>query len=738
MMRWGWVVLPVFIMNAVMGMTMKPVRGEIEFKRGVLKLGAGAECEIANLKLGGDYWVEFSCCKERRDGWVGLVFNKDLGEGLLLYLMDRNFAVFDRNRGINLVRFFPPVSPTHGEVRIKLCVYASQRRITYYVNGNFYGERLLWNEKDPKLVGGAIGFATHMTEARVWGIEYGPITERSRVPIYRPVVYEARDPFLFPHSPKPARTVYYAKIKRMPPEVKFLIVALQGIVNRRKPQIFTDLGFYEMMDVGQDWAGLLGDRFRIIEVEGEDFDDLVWEFKPFVDGAVIYDEEAWDNISYPERTHQINVATTIAGARDVLPMTWELRKYLEDKRDLKFSVRWDLRSDRKDAISQYRYAMLRFWRWCNHRIIAHLEPQEYTIPLRDYLVANKIFTFYASDVETEDDYRFYEELLAFTPPNTPIIGSTSLVRRFGPPHSVFDEDTMFRLAGELGKFFVYTHSAGNLSFHSGMRVEELRQKRDYKYHKLDEGKVYICFIASDGDNLTWAMNLRAIAFGQKAGRAIPKGWGVPLAMVDMCPDVLAYYYEHAEPGEYFFADGAGIGDCYGLEDYGIRLAMDRKQLLDEFMELTQNYMAKADIQVIHPFDTAHKISEGLLALYARKMQNLVAIYTGYNGEPGGVSYERANFIVEGVPVFRTLVGSGAPRSDEENARVLVEGIRQATPSIRPGFMNVFVLGNYLIRSCRVLELVMAELGDEYVAVRPDEMGYLYMMWRRKLEERHRK
>ena len=102
------------------------------------------------------------------------------------------------------------------------------------------------------------------------------------------------------------------------------------------------------------------------------------------------------------------------------------------------------------------------------------------LALRDYLVENKVFTFwisgphdpphrYASPVAEK---RLMEQLLAKMPVNIPVLsfpygGEKEVGIGEGPGVSLF---------AEFGKYVVGTIDCANLSVHSGISVPQLRQK----------------------------------------------------------------------------------------------------------------------------------------------------------------------------------------------------------------------------------------------------------------------
>lgn len=629
----------------------------------------------------------------------------------------------DRQDDKEIFRALGYLDPLKRGVQITFRVYPRGRRITYDCDGAFYGERLLADDEMSGL-GDLTGFtfyanpnASEWSDIRIEAIADTP------APLYEATQSDRADAPVFPKTAKIANRLAFLDAASLPPDEQFLAVCLQGIVNQAEAHIYLGFHHYVQIDTGEDWRPVLESRGHKTDPV-QDLHALIRAFDESVKGVILYDPRAWTPKEHPVESHQINIATSAAGILGAVPVTPELKaKYFPDT-----PVLLDLRNRWTNARDAYAWAWKEFWPRCNHQAIAHLESPAYCTPIRDYVVAHKLFAFLSSDVRNEADYRFYLDMIAATPANTPVIGMTALL--YGPrnPQAVFDEDELFRVAGELGKFFVYAFSSGNLSVHSAVAIESLAPPPAPPAPTLDPTKVYLAFMCSEGENLSWGMDLRAIAFrsdGQDRA-AVAKGWSLPGAMIDLCPAVLDYYYRRATPNDAFFLDGAGVADHYNMNLYAIRLApQHRRAVRKRFYTLTQIYLDRMGLNIVRPFDPTTSIPRHTLQEYARELPGLTALFTGYNTERGLKPQEPREFMLGSVPVFRTRVPSGHSLSDEENAALLVKHIRKAAGESRPAFLNVFVLGNYVIHSTRCLQLTMEQLGPDYVAVRPEHFAALY-------------
>lgn len=696
---------------------------------GVLTLPSGMAATIRSVVTTGAVAISFRAklLETGPDPYLALRFGPtDRPDRYLLTVRpegQNGFLFFtDRQRNLELFRALGYLRPLEG-VQITLRLYPRGRRLTYGCDGAFYGERML---ADDEMVGlgeltGFTFFAhpngSHWRDIRIETIEDTP------APLYETRQSPRPQVPVFPKTPKVARKLLFLGAAALPAEEQFLAVCLQGIVNQSEARVYLGFHHYVQIDTGEDWRSVLQARGHEFET-APDLSALVRSFARSIDGVILYDPKAWAPREHPVESHQINIATTAAGILRAVPVTpGQQAKYFPDA-----PVLLDLRSRWTNARNAYAWAWREFRDRCSDRAIAHLESTPYCTPIRDYLVAHKLFAFLSSDVRSEADYRFYLDLLAATPANTPVIGMTALL--YGPrnPQAVFDEDALFRVAGELGKFFVYAFSSGNLSVHSGVPIETLSPPPSPAPPPLDPTKVYLAFMCSEGENLSWGMDLRAIAFRSDGGdrAAVAKGWSLPGAMIDVCPAILEHYYRKATPNDAFFLDGAGLADHYNMNLYAIRIAPEQRPAVRErFYELTRAYLDRMGLNIVRPFDPTASIPRHTLEEYARELPGLTALFTGYNAERGLEPGEPREFMLDGVPVFRTRVASGHSASDEANAAFLVKGIRAASGDRRPAFLNVFVLGNYVINSTRSLQLAMEQLGPEYVALRPEHFADLY-------------
>lgn len=691
-----------------------------------LSIPSGLAAEATDLTTEGPIAIHFKgkLTAEAPDCHLGVQFgpkHEPHRYRLIVYPNGHMFLA-DQKLKKPIFRALSYLDPIAGFVEVTLRIYPKGRRLTYDCDGAFYGERILFDDEMPEL-SPLTGFAllSHAAGSRWTAFRVEPLPEDTPAPLY--TATQSAEPKLpvWPKTAAVAENLLFLEAEDLSPDEAFLATCLQGLLNRYEARVYLGYRRYVQIDTGEDWSRLLIERGHAIE-RLADLDAFVERFRGEISRVVVYDPRAWQPAEHPVINHQINIATTAAGMLNAVPVTPALKARFFPNTP----VAVDLRDRWNNARDAYRWAWNLFWPHANREIIAHLEGAPYANPVRDYLVANRVFTFLSSDVRNEADYRFYTDMLAATPANTPIIGMTVLQYGARSPEAVFDEDALFRIAGELGKFFTYAFSTANLTVHSGLPIERAHPQPPPPQPPLETDKVYLAFMCSEGENLSWGMDLRAIGFRNDDRKLVPKGFSLPGAMMDVCPAILQYYYNAATPNDMFFLDGCGLADHYNPAMYAIRLKPEhRPAVRRRFLDLTRIYMDRMGLGIIRPFDPTVSVRRAMLEEYVEAMPDLTAIFTGYNAEQGLPADAPNDFMIEGVPIFRTAVSSGPDSGDEANAALLVKGIRNATPDERPAFLNVFVLGNYVIHSSNVLKLVMDELGDDYVALRPDHFATMY-------------
>jgi hypothetical protein len=137
-----------------------------------------------------------------------------------------------------------------------------------------------------------------------------------------------------------------------------LLTTLQGIVNRRRPRIWTSLA-----TDGTDKTWL--DTLRIPRSNIADPLSLVDRYRHEISGAIVYDIDMPDSV---------NVATTLAGLRGAVIADADQAK------SLGLRVVEDLRGKFSDTIEAYTWQLENLWPLCNHSMLTGIGGTQ-TVPV---------------------------------------------------------------------------------------------------------------------------------------------------------------------------------------------------------------------------------------------------------------------------------------------------------------------------------------------------------------------
>lgn len=510
---------------------------------------------------------------------------------------------------------------------------------------------------------------------------------------FEPVWLPEPRPSLYPHSASPEAPLRVFDARGATDQrTNLLLVTAQGVINRERPRLVV-----LWSDTDAFWLDWLRETGRIGPTVALASPREVLETFSIRD-VVVYD---------PRFPATINLATMIGAVRGLaMAHPAVVRRF-----DL--HVAEDLRGRWRTNIEAYEWAFEHIWPEMNHSVIACFNPLPHQPHLRDYLVAQRIFTFWITGENDSDDGHSSPEverrgigrMLAQMPVNIPVMGY---------PHSDFAggmlEGPGVTFLSHYGKFLVPTGWFSNLSVWTGIprRSAELRQQPPRRIH-LEPEKVYAALLLSDGDNVCcWYYNFRPYWENPNHGQ-IPMAWTMGPSLLDLCPFVVDYFYERLARADSVGCAVSGLGYIYA-EHYGDAFGRRRGEVWRDFLRLTGEHMEQLDQRWIWVMRYGERGGPDL-ADYATELPGLVAIFADYgaHGDSRGTVHT-----VDGVPVFHAANGW----SDD-----MLEQITSAPGDRRPGFVHVFLL-NWKFDMDAIAALV-SHLPDDFVLVRPDELGALH-------------
>jgi hypothetical protein len=272
---------------------------------------------------------------------------------------------------------------------------------------------------------------------------------------------------------------------------------------------------------------------------------------------------------------------------------------------------------------------------------------------------------------------------------------------------------------------------------NSLEHDELKQQAPAEELTVEDDTLYITYVLSDGDNLSWDMHLwlRTMTEDpQGYGLENSKGYSLCGGMYYVAPALLEYLYENASPYDYFFLDGGGISNLASPDDFAFFLEEDdREDAVDRMLELTEYVASKTDISVLRALAN---ISDEMAERYAQECPSISMLVSSYGsrakGDGGTESYDQVAYMVDDIVRCRTylLTFNRAPLTGQVRD-LLNQG---AAKKAKGGtvFSTVFVLGNDVLYDLsqipKMTDDIQLATKKNVVVVRPDEFAALYRQY----------
>ena len=503
------------------------------------------------------------------------------------------------------------------------------------------------------------------------------------------------------------------------------LACVQGLVNRERPRLYL---IYSPHD--EQWLqwyqerGYVGPRLRRVDGSAE----LVDLFRDSLAGAILVDER------------HLNLGTMLASLERGIVCTEQ------QAAAWRLPVIADLRGRWQTDAEAYRWAFGELWPRMRHDVLCHGHPKR-SAQQTDYLVAQRVFTFFISGAEDAADEGkdpvaetlLAEEVLAAAEPHSPVMGWWA----WGDPPEGIGEYWGMTLASRYAKVTIGTEFMTNMSFHSGIPAPDRLSQPQIDALPLpdaDPSKVYVAIGVLDSGNDPWYWLRPQREVWDAPGRGTtPTGWILGTALFDLAPGIAEWYYAHLTDRDELICGLSGLG-YMNVPDYG-RAYADRDALLGEYLDLTQEYLDRLDLRTVQTYhgswgEPSDFAPDGDLARFARSLRGVKAFLPDI-GRHESTRPASASHLLAGpepdrrVPVFHcltrwvpwTLSGDLSQRREDAEVANLVAEVRRMTPEQRPGFMSVFAL-SWTFRP-EMINQAAADLGDPYVFVTPSQLARLY-------------
>jgi hypothetical protein len=366
-------------------------------------------------------------------------------------------------------------------------------------------------------------------------------------------------------------------------EENVMFSALQGLVNKTKPSILL------LRTTGQEsmkWPQLL--ELKLREYTPDNKWELVRKYRDRISGVVLY--------SIEKSQHYRNLATTVAGLRNALPVT--LAEYEQlSARDMKFPVLVDLTGlTYTQPEDIYHYLYNTYWKECTRRLLIHHRAVPY---IRDIAVAAKAAVIWLDprNVAERNVLRlFLQDMKA---------GESIILGWWA------EERSGIGIGTEYGISTIPADYYENATVYAGMNhiinLPVVPKKPEL------ENKVYLALFLSDGDNIQYCQNALLRLWENPQRGIIPINWTISPGLADLGPGLLNYFYKTATPNDFFASGPSGLGYTLLYDAHNRKWNNTGGKEFDEYMKLTQRYLEKSGLRVITVWD---EINQGQMDSYA--------------------------------------------------------------------------------------------------------------------------
>ena len=465
----------------------------------------------------------------------------------------------------------------------------------------------------------------------------------------------------------------------------FLILSLQGIVNRDSPQLYVLWESYTGYgDPSTAWLEYYKSKGWLTSYQQISIYEALQKYKNYVNGFVVYD---------PSTIHYVNVAFTMAGLYNVLVAHPD---QITELQSLGIPLYRDLRGLWSDKIDAYRWQYDSLFPYCNKKLIvmAHIMR-----PIRDYAVKEKaaIIDLIPLPDSTED----YQLLCDY------YSGMDSFAVVLGYPETGTYERPWVSLSSKYGLVCLLAWCyAANFSVHSHMPVADTYFQGHIDTLTLDTTKVYAAFMMTDfGLDM---MHGRYYDLWDTPGRgSVPISWWLDPICIRFCPGIIQYYYETKTHNDYFYgAHGAG------------RIRPSDFIYLESFLDKVDSNLATCDLRTLG-FSNHHKMDDRVVDLYTRKLSNCWGIYNGFGPEFGDLN--AGNIRVKNDKIW-CITAVCAHKPVDSAVSTIAEFVEKFHE--RPMFMPVMVLLWDTLAPDSLLEIknrIDLMYPNEFEWVRADEL-----------------
>jgi hypothetical protein len=323
---------------------------------------------------------------------------------------------------------------------------------------------------------------------------------------------------------------------------RLLATALQGLMNRSYPSLYL---VHIQDERTENWLG----EFTRPHKTHSGLESLLEHHLSRAKGLVIYDPVVPDSI---------NVAVTLAGLEQCLPVSPELAHRLESQPH-HCPIYADLRGQFSSGLQAYTWQFATLWPRCTHNLLVAISPTMGNPPgpyggrLQDYAVAHRAMVFWL-DPSQPEERELLDAILQDVPPCTPYLGWF--------PHDVAGEFSGTELTSAHSVYVVASDYSANLTTFSE-RLPALSSATSSRATPPGlQNNIYVTFSLSEGDNLQYMQHRMRRLWDDPARGQVPINWSINPLSLDLAPTLLDFYLRTRSPQDCLIAGPSGAGYCY--------------------------------------------------------------------------------------------------------------------------------------------------------------------------------
>lgn len=514
---------------------------------------------------------------------------------------------------------------------------------------------------------------------------------------------------VFPRAKQPAEVLRVFDARALPKQTQSMVASIQGLVNRETPELYLLLSRNRIrpldgdsqqgrrQSIDQVWLDWLQQhQYCRVADSIETLNSLLETYQ--IRDVVVVD---------PELPAALNIATMVSAVRGI-PLA-----YPEDVERFDLNPVEDLRGRWKTNIEAYQWAWEELWPQLNPRAIAVLSP-EIGGHLRDYLVQQRVFTFWISHADYQDDYTsdqdlpIFKKMLEQMPVNIPVVGYPN----HGGVDTGIGEGLGVKLLTDYGKFLVPTDWHTNLSVWTGWNPRTTLKQPEVVEPTFDPTQRYLTILVSDGDNMNlWLDFMPSHRYWRSPQRGkFPVAWTMGPAMLELHAPLLDYYYPSMTANDSFGCAVSGLGYMYP-QHYGSAFGEHHDEILKRYLQMTNRFVQKLDMNWYWGTIVGER-DDGNFQQVARELKGMEVIFEGY----GRQWWRDAPYLSAGVPVMHFLNNAV---NEEETRRQVLRRLERDQPQF-----GVVFIQNWPFDMDEIRQLMEA-CGPEYQWVGPAQLGRLY-------------